>query len=401
MSAKLSLTPADLALPLWKTKRYRSHMFGRTYRLPLKLLGIPLYVDLSFILILPLLAWIIASQLSFFSAQFHIPLSRSMTSGAMPYVLGLIAAAGLFVSVVIHELGHAVVARGYGVEVRRITLWFLGGVAQFEEMPQQRGAEAVVAIVGPLVSVGIGVICWLGLRALPADAFTARFLLAYLTYMNIVLALFNLLPALPLDGGRVLRSLLAMWMPHPQATAVAGAISKVLAVAMGLFGLFSLNFFLLLIAIFIYAAVSAETRTEQLSDLLRGALVRDLMNPDVLTVPPDLHVAELTQRMLQHHHLGFPVTDPAGNVMGLVTLRDVQGKDPAAEVRDVMQPDAPKVSEQATAAEALQLMTRNGFGRVIATREGGRMSGIITKTDLMRFIQLRLAGLGVTRTRAT
>jgi Zn-dependent protease len=370
-------------------------MFGRSFRLPLSLLGIPVYVDLSFLIVLPLLAWIIGSQLAIFAHMFGIPLSESMMTGAAPYGLGLIAAIGLFVSVLIHELGHAVTARGYGVKVRRITLWFLGGVAQFEEIPKQRGAEAVVSIVGPLVSAAIGVICWLALRAVDADAPAVRFVLAYLAYMNIVLAIFNLLPALPLDGGRVLRSLLALAMPYGEATQVAGGVSKFLAVIMGLFGLFSLNFFLLLVAIFIYAAVSAETRTGQLEELLRGALVRDLMNPQVATVTPDLRVADLTQRMLHDHHLGFPVTDSSGNVLGLVTLRDLQGKDPAIQVRDVMHTDVPKLPEQATAVEALRLMSHNEFGRVIATRDGGQMSGIITKTDLMRLIRIRMVGWGL------
>jgi Zn-dependent protease len=372
-------------------------MFGRSYRLPLNLLGIPVYVDVSFLVVLPLLAWIIGSQVGAFAKMFGIPLTPYWTTGAMPYVLGLIAAAGLFVSVVIHELGHAITARGYGVQVRRITLWFLGGVAQFEELPKQHGAEAVVSVVGPLVSVAIGIVCWLTLRVVPADYLATRFVLAYLAYTNIVLAVFNMLPALPLDGGRVLRSLLAMGMPHAKATQISASISKALAVVMGLFGLFSLNFFLLLIAIFIFAAVNAETRSGQLEELLRGALVRDLMNPDVHTVPPDIRVADLMERMLHEHHLGFPVTDETGNVLGMVTLDEAQGKDPALPVREVMRPDAPKLPEQASAVDALRLMSNNGFGRVIATRDGGRMSGIITKTDLMRLIQLRLAGLGVAR----
>lgn len=370
-------------------------MFGRSFRLPFTLLRIPVYVDLSFLLVLPLLAWIIGSQVGLFARMFHIPLRPSLTSGAMPYVLGLVAAAGLFVSVVIHELGHAVVARGYGVVVRRITLWFLGGVAEFEQMPRQRGAEAVVAIVGPLVSFAIGGICWGALRAIPAGASAGRFVVAYLAYTNVILAIFNLLPAMPMDGGRVLRSLLALAMPYARATRVAAGVSRFIAVLMGLFGLFSLNFFLLLIAVFIFAAVGAETRVGQLEDLLRGLHVRDLMNPRVHSVGPDLSVAGLMDRMLRDHHLGFPVVDETGNLLGLVTLRDAQGKDPATPVRAVMRPDPPTVPEQADAAEALRRMAGAGFGRVIATSDGGRVTGIVTKTDLMRLIQLRQAGWGL------
>src|SRR5206468_10405330 len=150
----------------------------------------------------------------------------------VPFALGLVGALGLFVSIVVHELGHAVVARLYGVKVRRITLWALGGMAEFDEMPRQRGAEAVVAVVGPIVSVAVGVLCWGILGLLPATAVAPRFVLSFLGGTNIYLALFNLLPAMPLDGGRVLRSLLALRMPHLRATQVAVTISKFLAIAM-------------------------------------------------------------------------------------------------------------------------------------------------------------------------
>ncbi len=151
-----------------------------------------------------------------------------LSHGAMPYVLGLIAVLGLFVSVVIHELGHSVVARLYGVEVKNITLWFLGGVAQFESIPRQRGAEAVIAIIGPIVSGVIGGICFGIWKALPSGAIATRFIFAYLTYMNVLLAVFNLIPALPMDGGRVLRSLLAMGMPHERRDGRLGGNQQIL-----------------------------------------------------------------------------------------------------------------------------------------------------------------------------
>ncbi|HEX4054293.1 MAG TPA: site-2 protease family protein [Tepidisphaeraceae bacterium] len=367
-------------------------MFGRSFRLPFKLLGIPVFVDLSFLLVLPLLAWIIGSQIGEFAKMFGLANAHALSTGVEPYVLGLIAAIGLFVSVVIHELGHAVTARAYGVQVRRITLWFLGGVAQFEDMPRQPGAEAIVAIVGPLVSFAIGAVCWWLERFVPPSASPARFIVGYLVYMNIVLAIFNLIPAMPLDGGRVLRSLLALWMPRLQATQIAAGVSKVLAALLGVVGLFSLNFWLLLIAIFIYMSVGAETRFDQFEAITRGLLVRDLMNPDVHAVPPEMHVSELLDHMLRQHHLGFPVVNPSGAVVGMVTLRQVQGKPPQTAVSDVMQRDVPTVSDHAPANEALRLMTRDGLGRVIATADGGRMSGIITKTDLMHLIRLRSAG---------
>src|SRR3954452_11763060 len=178
----------------------------------------------------------------------------------MPYLLGLITALGLFTSVLVHELGHSVVARLYGVKVRSITLWLLGGVAAFEDMPRQRGAEAVVAIAGPLVSIAVGALCWLVLKALPPSAVPAGFVFTYLAFMNVSLAVFNMIPALPLDGGRVLRSLLALRMTHLRATKVAAAVSRVLAVLLGLYGLYTMQFMLVLVALFVYLAVKRELR---------------------------------------------------------------------------------------------------------------------------------------------
>src|SRR5690606_16741322 len=159
------------------------------------------------------------------------------TAGHRPLVLGLIAAVGLFIGVVLHELGHAVTARLYGVKVESITLWFLGGVARFEDMPRQPGGEAGVGAAGPPVSVILAGLCWLIAGALPSAMIATGFVFSYLAMLNIVIAVFNLIPALPLDGGRILRSLLALKMSHIRATQISGVISKVFAVVIGIMGL--------------------------------------------------------------------------------------------------------------------------------------------------------------------
>src|SRR5215212_9186103 len=178
-------------------------MFRKAYRLPFSLLGIPIYIDVTFLFVLPLFAWMIARQVGFWAVQVGAEDHPSLHRPWVPLVLGLVGALGLFVSILVHELGHSVTARVYGVQVRRITLWLLGGMAQFDEMPRQRGAEAVVAIVGPLVSVAVGVACGLVGRVLPESAVPGRFVISYLASTNVLLAVFNMLPALPLDGGRV------------------------------------------------------------------------------------------------------------------------------------------------------------------------------------------------------
>src|SRR6476661_4008704 len=145
-------------------------MFRKAYRLPFKLLGIPIFIDVTFLFILPLFAWMIANQVKFWAEQVGVADHPSLHAPWVPLALGLVGALGLFVSILVHELGHSVTARLYGVKVNRITLWLLGGMAQFDEMPRQRGAEAVVAVVGPLVSIAVGLIFWDVLRALPPSA---------------------------------------------------------------------------------------------------------------------------------------------------------------------------------------------------------------------------------------
>lgn len=364
-------------------------MFNRGFRLPFKLLGIPVILDWSFLVILPLLAYLIGSNVTQIAAQFGVEQTGALDSTAARYLIGLVAALGLFICVLLHELGHAVAARVYGVEVESITLWFLGGVASMPEIPRQPGAEAVVGIAGPIVSVALGGLFWLAAAATPPAMAATSFVLTYLAVLNVVLAVFNLLPALPLDGGRVLRSLLALAMPHGQATRIAGAISKTLAVILGLVGFLYFNIFLMLIAFFIYMAVSAETQMGRVEDMLRGVRARHLMNPQVRTVGPGLPVSDLLQRMLADRHMGFPVVDESGALRGLVTLEQAHGKNPAATVESVMAADVPTVASDAPGMEVMRLMGGNGLNRVVVLGPDGRIAGIITKRDVMRTILVR------------
>lgn len=371
-------------------------MLRKGYRLPIRLLGIPVYLDPTFLIILPLLAWMIGSRLDLYIRLFGLRIDpAALQHGVTPYVLGLIAALGLFASVLIHELGHSVVARRYGVRAKRITLWILGGVAQLEEMPRQRGAEAMVAIAGPLTSFVVAAVCWLLLGSTPPGALAAQFVFGYLAFMNVALGTFNLLPALPLDGGRVLRSLLALRLPHLKATQLAAAVSQVLAVMLGLYGLLSFNVFLVLVAFFVYMAGTAETQTAVVAEMLDGIGVEDLMTREVQTVPATMRITDLVDKMLRERHLGYPVLDDAGLPAGMVTLSEIQGADPHATVEQVMSRQVVTILESRSALEAFQLMSRNNFGRVVVVGAGGQMVGIISKTDLIRAVQVRIVGLAL------
>src|SRR5688572_20252605 len=203
-----------------------NQMNQRAFRLPFTLAGIPLYVDLSFLIILPLMIWLITRNIVTIVRFGNTGIDPSVVAGGiMPLALGLAGALGLFTCVVLHELGHSITARRYGVNVRRITLWFLGGVAEFEEMPRQRGAEAVVAIAGPIVSFALAAVFWGLTLVVPPAAGAVWLVCFYLMAVNLMLAIFNLIPAMPMDGGRILRSLLALKLPYAKATSIAGTVA--------------------------------------------------------------------------------------------------------------------------------------------------------------------------------
>lgn len=370
-------------------------MFRKAYRLPFKLLGIPVLLDVTFLIILPIFAFSIAGRVGYWAQLVGVEDHPSLHHTWVPYLLGLITAIGLFVSVIIHELAHAVAARLYGVKTRSITLWLLGGVAALDEMPRQRGAEAVVAFVGPVISVVVGLACWAAFLALPAPAFPARFVFGYLAMMNVGLAVFNMIPALPLDGGRVLRSLLALKMTHLRATQVAAGVSRFLAIGLAIYGLFfGGGIMLLLVAFFIYVGVSGEVRQSAVTELLDGVRVADVMNPHVAVVPASATLRDLSHVMVTTHQQGFVVVDGA-QVVGIVCLEDLRGAQvqPETEVSQVMRTQVHTVRPEAPALEAMQRMSRNGSTRLVVVDASGRMVGTITNADLMRAIEMRTMGL--------
>lgn len=363
-------------------------MFGKGIRI-FSVFGVPIQIDWTFVLVLALFTWIIGGAIQSGRAAFGLEFDMApLQEGATPYVLGLIIVIGLFVSVLIHEIGHALTARVYGVKTRSITLWLLGGVAQLERMPRERGAEAVVAIAGPITSFALAGVLYL-VMVVPGLPLAARYVVTYLFAMNLVLAIFNMLPALPLDGGRVLRSLLALKMDPLAATRITAGISKVLALGLGILGIFS-NPWLIFIALFIYMAVTAEAQQSMIEYMLRGIRVRDLMNRDVVSVAPDTSVAELMQMMVRERHLGFPVLD-GGQLLGIVDLGRVHGVPPETTVGQIMHSEPDTIQENSEAIEAFMKMSQAGFARLIVVDAAGRMVGIITKTDLMRAIQIRVA----------
>ncbi|WP_038055842.1 site-2 protease family protein [Thermus amyloliquefaciens] len=359
-------------------------MFQRGLTL-FRILGIPVQLDFSFLLFLPLLAFLIGGNLPIYLKWFGLPQDPTLLQGPWPFLLGLMAALGLFLSVLLHELGHALTARRFGIETKRITLWLLGGVAQLERIPQEPQKELWIALAGPAVSFALALL----LRGFQMEAGVLGFLTHYLALVNLMLWLFNLLPALPLDGGRVYRALLAFRKPYLQATRQALALSQAVAWALGLFGLLVFNPFLILIAFFVYMASRAEAEAALLAQALSGLKVKDLMTPNPLVIPPSLSVQEVLELALAHKVSGFPVVEE-GRVLGVVGLEGLEGANPLAPVVHHLQ-EPLVLPPEVDALTALERMAERGYVRALVMEEG-RLVGILSKTDLLRAFQVRMLG---------
>ncbi len=364
-------------------------MLGRGWRLPFRPFGVPIELDPTFALVLPLFAWLIGSQVAAYAellGGLGVVLDpEPLTRGATPWLLGAAGALGLFTSVLIHELGHALAARAYGVKTLRITLWFLGGVAQLDELPRTRGAEAVVAIVGPITSALLSLTLAALLRA-EAVAGGLAFVVSYLAITNAGLALFNLLPALPLDGGRVLRSLLVFPLGEARATAAAGGVSRAVAIALGIYGFLTFQVFLLAIAFFIDAAGRAEVGAARARRAFEGRRVRDAMTAEPITVDLAWTAGQLRRLRAFRHHTAYPVTGVDGAPLGIVRADDLDGVEDAISAADLMRPVETVRADADLDATVRQLAT-TAAGRFAVVDADGQLVGMLTKADVVRWLQ--------------
>jgi len=367
--------------------------------------GIPIRVNITLLLFLPIIVWLIGSNVNTVegaeiwadilgSMSPHDVEPASLSSGTTPWVLGAGAAVGLFFGVTVHELGHAWTARYFDVEISSITLWIFGGMAQMEEDPEEWRTEFWIAVAGPVTSILVGATFYLPLQFAPPVP-ELLFLLGWLAIMNVVLAVFNMVPAFPMDGGRVLRALLSRNRPYAEATNTAATVAKFLAVGMALVGLLG-NPILVLIALFVYIAASSESKMTEMSEALRGISVEDLMTEEVSTVRPDDTVQELFDRMLVERHTGYPVVDGSGSPVGIVTLADAKDVQPGerdtVRIEDIITEDLVTVSPDTESFEALRIISKNSFGRLVV-EENEEIVGIISRTDLMRALEV-LQGQG-------
>ncbi|HET8687740.1 MAG TPA: CBS domain-containing protein, partial [Methanosarcina sp.] len=312
------------------------------------------------------------------------------------YSLSVLTAILLFTSIVLHELAHSYMAMRYGIKIESITLFLFGGVSAMEEMPRKPGQEAKMASAGPLTSLLIGIICLFiyGNLISPSPTLSQNpvyFIIWILGVMNLVLGIFNLLPAFPMDGGRVLRSFYARRMSYVKATQSAAAVGKFFAILMAIFGILVGNLWFPLIALFIYVGASEEERSTRAEVTLENILVRDIMTKDVVSVSPSMNVEDLVKFMFEKRHMGYPVME-GDSLKGIVTFTDIQRvpylERPVTQVSDIMTRDVISVPSDAQASDVLRLVSSKNIGRVMVI-DNGEVVGILSRTDLVRILRLR------------
>jgi Zn-dependent protease len=327
--------------------------------------------------------------------------------GSGTYIaMGVVAAALFFTSLLLHELGHAVVARREGMEISGITLWLFGGVSRFKGAFPSAGAEFRIAIAGPLVTLVIGAVLVLvgGAVTFPS---AVDGVVVWLGVVNLFLLGFNLLPAFPLDGGRVLRSIL--WKVRGDfgwATSVAGAVGRALGALMIAVGVlsylvtFSLGgLWLVFIGWFVMAAGAGEVRLAAARQALAGLTVSDAMGRDPITVTPDLTLREFADGVFTaHRHAIYPVIDN-GVVLGVLVSRDVYAVPElrwlSVRVREQMRPfgQVASVREEDDLAEVLTMLQQSDLQRALVFRDS-QLTGLLSLSDVERLIDLRRGQVG-------
>jgi len=359
-------------------------------------MGIPVRIHYTLWFVFLLIAWSLAYG--------YMPREYPGLDVATYWEIGITSAIILFASILIHELSHSYIAKKNGLPIARITLFFFGGVSEMTEEPRDPGLEVRMALAGPLMSfliAGIlGAFWFVGELTRAPIAATAT--IRYGALINAVLGAFNLLPAFPVDGGRILRG--SVWKRTRnlvRATVMATRASEFLSLLMigvGLvtvvFGSFVDGIWIIFLGWFIRSGAETSMRQTLVGEALAGVTVENIMTRDVLTVPPDITVQQLvSDYFLVHRHGGYPVVKD-GQILGIITLQCVRSipkeKREVTTVREAMIPCERTVMVRPTlsALNALHIMARQNVGRVLVVEEG-RLLGIVTRGDLMRTIRTK------------
>ncbi|MGC1878642.1 MAG: site-2 protease family protein [Rhabdochlamydiaceae bacterium] len=371
-------------------------MFGRRFNF-LTIFGIKIGIEFSWLFIAILLSWTLAAG--------YFPYYYPQLSLGTYWVMGVVGMLGLFICVILHELGHAMVAKHYKLPISQITLFIFGGVAEIKKEPKTPKVEFLMAIAGPIVSVllsaGLYGLTLIGRRfgwPIPVVAITA-----YLALINIILAVFNMIPAFPLDGGRIFRSIL-WWIKKDEgwATKVAtrmGSGFGMILVFLGIFSLITGNFiagiWFVILGLFLQRAAAASRSQYYISHELQGEKVEKFMTKNPISVSPEITIKGFIEKYVyeSYHHL-YPVTEK-GSLVGYVSLREIKlipaenwGKTRVKEVM-VSSSQFKTVTPETSALEALNLINQSEMPILLVVK-GKQLIGILTAQDLFKLISIKL-----------
>ena len=359
-----------------------------------KLRGIQFYLDFS---------WFFIAAITIYSLCFYFPLVLRGRSPAVYAGMAIAATLLFFLSILLHELGHSIVSQRCGIPVPSITLLFIGGVAEISREPDDARSELKIALAGPAVSLLL-VALYLVLERLFISLhwWEARWVVDWLAEVNLALVLFNAIPGYPLDGGRVLRALL--WMRNGQLRRATYITSRIgvafswLLIVVGILGVMSQYWQMLaflVIGMFLKTAAASGYSQAVSKEILRGVCVRDLMTKNPVCIPASLPVnLAVDDYFLTNHHVAFPVVNEDGAFRGLLRLeylkqvpREKWPFTAAADLASAMESQALQIPPEASAEDALQLVLRQGQGR-LAVVDRGILAGIVTRHDLLAFIKI-------------
>jgi Zn-dependent protease/CBS domain-containing protein len=342
---------------------------------------------------------VIRIHVTFFLLLLWIAITYYIQGGTQAAIEGVTFVVLVFACVVLHEFGHVLAAKRYGVQTPDITLLPIGGVARLARFPENPVQELMIALAGPAVNVVIATLLYFVLGTLPTLAGTdmgnpGTDMLERLASVNMFLFLFNLIPAFPMDGGRVLRALLAYRMGYARATQVAASIGQGVAFLFGLLGLFG-NPMLLFIALFVYLAATAEAHSVQIRQVARGILAADAAITRFEALSPLSRLADAVEALTRTTQHEFPVVDGAGRLRGVVTrdgmIRGLMEHGQNVAVTDIMTHDIPVVQPRQSLEDAIQLLQEKGAPVVGVVDSFGRLVGLITPENIGHIMMLHAA----------
>jgi Zn-dependent protease/CBS domain-containing protein len=346
----------------------------------IRIAGIQLRIHITFLL---LIGWL--------AIGYYAEGGSAAAAGRILFILLL------FGCVVLHEFGHALAAKAFGINTPDITLLPIGGVARLERMPEEPTQELIIAAAGPAVNVVIALGLWLVIGWSPAAdpaVFEGSNLLMKLMQINVWLVLFNLLPAFPMDGGRILRALLATRMSYARATQTAATVGQGFAFIFGFLGLF-FNPMLIFIALFVYIGASQEAALAQMRAVSRGLPVSSAMVREFRSLPEDATLQEAVDALLATSQHDFPVVDTLGNVAGVLTRHDLisalRRDDPQIRVGDIMRRDIPSVTTGTRFEDALRIMQESNSPALPVLDNMKRLVGLLTPENVSELMMIHSA----------